>query len=74
MIGLSREFVSISKSTGPLIVKELFKYKTIKNNVFAFRFDIRQGSSYMDLGSYESRTESPVYWNAKQPYSQFWQL
>ncbi len=69
MIGLSREFVSISKSTGPLIIKELFKYKTIKSGVFAFRFDKYQGSSYMDIGSYESRTDSPVYWNSKQSYS-----
>jgi hypothetical protein len=53
VIGLSREFISLSKSTGPLIVKDLQKSKLIKSGVFAFRFDQQQGSSYMDLGTYE---------------------
>ena len=74
MIGLSREFISISKSTGPLLVKDMLKTKTIKSGVFAFRFDKSNGASYMDLGTYESRSDSPIYWNQKQPYSMFWQL
>jgi hypothetical protein len=62
VVGLSREFISISKSTGPLIVKELLKAKLIKSGVFAFRFDKQQGASYMDLGTYEQRAENPINW------------
>jgi hypothetical protein len=74
ILGLSREFISLSKSTGPLIVKDLLKTKVIKGGVFAFRFNKHQGSSYMDLGSYEQKAENPIYWTQNQPYSQFWQL
>ncbi len=69
MIGLSREYISISKSTGPLFIKELMRSKGIKNSVFAIRLDNSQGQSFMDLGTYSEDEAKPAKWFSKMPYS-----
>ena len=52
-MGLSREYISISKSTGPLFIRDLLKSKSIPSAVYSFRMDEVQGLSFMDLGSYK---------------------
>lgn len=39
VIGLSREYITISKSTGPLLVKQLSRQQNIQKAIFAFRID-----------------------------------
>jgi hypothetical protein len=73
VIGLSREYISIAKSTGPLFIRELLRQKSIFNNVYAVKLDESQGQSYLDLGSYKDDQSKPIKWFANQPYNQFWQ-
>ena len=73
-MGLSREFISISRSTGPLFVKDLMKQRGIKSFVYALRLDEGNlGQSFMDLGSYKEDQSKPIKWFTRMPYSQFWQ-
>lgn len=52
IIGLSREYVSISKSSGPLFVKYLKTEGKIYDTVYALSIADDQHYSYIDIGSY----------------------
>jgi len=59
VIGLSREYVSISRSSGPLFVKNLKTEGKIYESVFALSLASDQYQSYIDIGTFE--IEEPMY-------------
>lgn len=73
-MGLSREYISISRSSGPLFIKHLKTEGKIFESVYAFSFADDLNYSYVDIGTYQLEDDSlPVIWYTNQSYSLYWQ-
>eukprot|EP00347_Sterkiella_histriomuscorum_P017754 403348125 len=74
ILGLSREYVSISRSSGPLFVKSLKTDGKIYESIYALSIADDQNYSYIDIGTYQLEDDlMPVIWFKNQSYSLYWQ-
>ncbi|CDW86854.1 plasmepsin 4 [Stylonychia lemnae] len=74
IIGLSREYVSISRSSGPLFVKHLKNEGKIYESIYALSMADDMNYSYIDIGTYQLEDSTMhVIWFQNQSYSLYWQ-
>lgn len=60
VMGLSREFISTSTSSGPLYLNELRRTGSLKTGVFAILIGMQGNQSCIEIGGYGEIVSTPV--------------